>query len=269
MSFLEFWQNLPGMVSPSFSVLGFSIQYYSLAYLFGFLAVYFLGLRSIKKYSLKIKRKDFENLCTNAFLMAILGGRVFYVLFYNLSYFIERPLEIIWPFNELGNFVGISGMSFHGGFIFAFLYLLFALKKFDIRYRDFQKALVPQIPIAIFFGRIANFLNGELYGRVTESKIGMYFNGVLRHPSQLYEAFLEGVVLFLILNFLKKTSQSKFLGAYLAGFYILFRIFVEFFREPDVQLGLFWGFSMGQILSTLMIIIIFVYLKVINKKIDS
>ncbi|MBI95859.1 prolipoprotein diacylglyceryl transferase [bacterium] len=266
MSFLDFWQNLPSLVSPSFNLFGFSIQYYSLAYLFGFLAVYLLGLRSIAKFSLKIKRKDFENLCLNGFLMAILGGRVFYVLFYNLAYFLERPLEIIWPFNELGNFVGISGMSFHGGFIFTFLYLLFALKKYDISYKDFQIALVPQIPIAIFLGRLANFLNGELYGRVTESKIGMYFNDVLRHPSQLYEAFLEGILLFFILNYIKKTKQSKFLGAYLAGFYLLFRIFVEFFREPDVQLGLFWGFSMGQILSVLFLTLIFFLVKTIKSK---
>ena len=115
MSFLDFWQNLPSFVSPSLDVFGFSIQYYSMAYLFGFLAVYLVGLKSINKFSLKIKRKDFENLCTNGFLMAILGGRVFYVLFYNLSYFVERPLEIIWPFDTLGNFVGISGMSFHNG----------------------------------------------------------------------------------------------------------------------------------------------------------
>ena len=266
MSFLDFWQNLPSFVSPSLNVFGFSIQYYSMAYLFGFLAVYLLGLKSINKFSLKIKRKDFENLCTNGFLMAILGGRVFYVLFYNLSYFVERPLEIIWPFDTLGNFVGISGMSFHGGFIFAFLYLLSALKKYDISFKDFQIALVPQIPIAIFLGRIANFLNGELYGRVTESKIGMYFNEVLRHPSQLYEAFLEGVVLFFILNYIKKTGQSKFLGAYLAGFYILFRISVEFFREPDSQLGLFWGISMGQILSILFLILIFLFVRVIKSK---
>ena len=265
MSFLDFWQNLPSMVAPSFNLLGLNIQYYSLAYLFGFLAVYFLGLSSIKLNNLSISKKDFENLCTNGFLMAILGGRVFYVLFYNLSYFIQRPLEIIWPFNEIGNFVGISGMSFHGGFIFAFMYLLFALRKYKISYNDFQIALVPQIPIAIFFGRIANFLNGELYGRVTESKIGMYFDGVLRHPSQLYEAFLEGVLLYIILNILKKTSQSKFLGAYLAGLYILFRILVEFFREPDSQLGLFFGISMGQILSFLMLSILIIYFRKIKK----
>ena len=150
-------------------------------------------------------------------------------------------------------------MSFHGGFIFAFLYLLFALKKYKISYNDFQIALVPQIPIAIFLGRIANFLNGELYGRITESKIGMYFNGVLRHPSQLYEALLEGVLLFVILNFLKNSKYSRYLGAFLASLYILFRILVEFFREPDSQLGLFFGVSMGQILSFLMLSILLIY----------
>lgn len=265
MSFLDTWQNLPNIVSPSFNLFGLEIHYYSLAYILGFLAVYLLGLRTISNSKLEISSKAFENLCTNAFIFAVIGGRLFYVLFYNLAYFLEHPLQIVWPFDQLGNFVGISGMSFHGGFIFAFLYLLYSLKKYKVKYTDFQLALVPNVPIAIFFGRIANFLNGELYGRATESKIGMYFEGILRHPSQLYEAFLEGILLFIILKFIARTKYAKYLGGFLAGFYILFRFLVEFFREPDIQLGLFYGFSMGQILSTVMLFIIFIYFKKLNK----
>ncbi len=264
MSFLEFWQNLPSLVSPAFNFLGFEIHFYSLAYIFGFLSVYFLGLRSIKKYRLPIAKKDFEDLLIGGFISIILGARLFYVVFYNLPYFLDNPLQIIWPFDSLGAFVGISGMSFHGGLTFAILYFLWKLTKLKVSVQDFQFAIVPFIPIALFLGRIANFLNGELYGRPTDSVLAMNFNGELRHPSALYEAFLEGLVLFLILNYLKHTRLRPWLAAFLVGFYVLFRFIVEFFREPDVQLGLFGIFSMGQILSIVVLALIFVLIKYKN-----
>jgi phosphatidylglycerol:prolipoprotein diacylglycerol transferase len=263
---LEIWNNLPSYVSPSFSLLGFfNIHFYSLAYILGFLAVVILSKKYIKDNKLEVglSNKEYEDVLLNAFIMAVIGGRTFYVLFYNLDYFLANPLQIIWPFNALGEFTGLSGMSFHGGLFFTFVYLLYIVKKKRINITAFQEAFVPYIPIAFFLGRIANFMNGELYGRPTQSVIGMYFDGILRHPSQLYEAFLEGIVLFLILLFIRKSEFKNYLGVFLVAFYVLFRFIVEFFREPDVQLGLFYGFSMGQILSVLCISLIgfFVYTK--------
>jgi phosphatidylglycerol:prolipoprotein diacylglycerol transferase len=186
----------------------------------------------------------------------IIGARIGYILFYNLSYYLQNPLEIVSPFNlATGEFVGIYGMSYHGGFLGVLLCTWIFSRRNKISLLKLINFVVPAIPAGYFFGRIGNFLNGELYGRVTEKFWGMYFSddilGALRHPSQLYEAFFEGIVLFLILWKLRNREkwQEKLFAIYILG-YGFFRFGIEFFREPDLQIGYIFGFfTLGQILS--------------------
>jgi phosphatidylglycerol---prolipoprotein diacylglyceryl transferase len=191
----------------------------------------------------------------------ILGGRLGYVLFYNLGYYLQHPLEIILPFEFSGglHFVGISGMSYHGGAIAVMIATVIFCWKRGIDFWRFADLFGSAIPLGYTFGRLGNFINGELYGRATDVPWGMVFPldplHLLRHPSQLYEAFFEGIVLFAVLWVLRK--RFSFTGAlfalYVAG-YGLIRFFIEFFREPDAQLGFVLGpFSMGQLLCLLMI----------------
>ena len=217
---------------------------------------------------------QFKNLLVDflllSFFAALIGGRIGYVLFYNASYFFSHPLSIIYPYDQKGNFIGLYGMSYHGAvigiLIASYFYLKF--KKIDIfSWADF---IVLAVPLGYFFGRLGNFLNGELYGRITNSTLGMYFRGDqgnLRHPSQLYEAFLEGVLLFLLLRFVKKYKFEKgtLLAAYFMG-YGFFRIIGEQFRQPDLQVGFIFNyFTLGQLLSLVMFFLGFCML-VLNKR---
>lgn len=252
---LNFYQHIPEIINPiSFSVGSFDVRWYSLMYLAGFLAVYLL---------LKKRNEDFyfsQNLILDFFLYSflglIIGARSGYALFYDLGYFIENPLAIISPFNESGNFVGIFGMSYHGGLIGIIIASLIFVRKNNIEFFKWSDFVIPAIPAGYFFGRIGNFLNGELYGKATSHFWGMYFSsdslGVLRHPTQLYEAFFEGIVLFSLLWALR--NKSKFPGyllcMYLSGYGII-RFFVEFLREPEQNLVI--GMTIGQILSIIML----------------
>jgi phosphatidylglycerol:prolipoprotein diacylglycerol transferase len=191
----------------------------------------------------------------------IVGARLGYVLFYNFSYYLSHPLEILLPFEFSGGirFVGISGMSYHGGAIGVLLATLIFCRKRAISFWNILELFSPAVPLGYTFGRIGNFINGELYGRRTDVPWGMYFPldslHQLRHPSQLYEAFFEGLVLFAILWSIRRRSpfDGFLFAAYLFG-YGFVRFFIEFFREPDVQLGLIFGgvFTMGQALCLLM-----------------
>lgn len=198
-----------------------------------------------------------------AFFSALVGGRLGYVFFYNPGFFLSNPLAVISPFDfESGNYTGIFGMSYHGALLGIIIGSYFFLKNKRIHFLAWADFVVPAAALGYFFGRVGNFLNGELYGRTTDSFLGMYFEADrtnLRHPSQLYEAVLEGLLLFVILWVLRSSKwQKKFekgflLGVYLVG-YGLLRILVEFFREPDAQIGfLFTYFTMGQLLSLVMI----------------
>jgi phosphatidylglycerol:prolipoprotein diacylglycerol transferase len=216
-----------------------------------------------------MKRKDFgvsklevENLYFYLILGLIIGARLGYVLFYDLKMYLADPLEIfaIWH----------GGMSFHGGLIGVLLVgILFSWKN-KKSFWKIADLFIVTAPIGLGFGRIGNFINGELYGRVTQVPWAMIFptdkDLLPRHPSQLYESALEGGILFLILWFLKdKKLPTGGLLAIFLSLYGLFRFFVELFREPDPQLGFILGpFTMGQTLSAFMIIggiILFLYLK--------
>ena len=243
-----------------------AIRWYSIAYIFGILIGWWLGkkiiLEKLKIIKLKFDIKEFDDLITYLIISILLGGRIGYVIFYNPKYYIVNPLEIlmIWE----------GGMSFHGallGIIFGTYYFTKIRKISTLFLLDIIACVAP---IGIFFGRIANFINSELVGKITGVSWSVIFPKVdlmPRHPSQLYEAFLEGFVLILIMNiiiFKKDYRIGTCSYAFLLCYGIL-RIFSEFFREPDAQLGyLFDLFSMGTILSILMIIsglIIFIFLK--------
>ncbi|MBT6069317.1 prolipoprotein diacylglyceryl transferase [Candidatus Peregrinibacteria bacterium] len=266
-SILSLWQALPSHLSPEiFSVGGFEIRWYGIMYLAAFACTYLLVRYRIKNEK-EFKKYDTNfilDLFTWMILGLLIGARFGYALFYNLSYFLENPLQIFLPFEmtEMGMiFTGISGMSYHGGAIGVLIAGLIFMKIKKANFWNLADLVCPAIPLGYTFGRLGNFLNGELWGRATESSIGMYFQeGVLRHPSQLYEAFFEGIVLFAILWSLRRWLPQRFGRGSLLGFYLIgygvFRFFIEYFREPDSHIGLIWEyFSMGQLLCMGMIIL--------------
>ena len=170
----------------------------------------------------------------------ILGARLGHFLFYsnNPMYYFIHPWEMFNPFDVNGEFVGLRGMSYHGAMIGFVISSLLFVKKNKISFLFLMDIVAISIPLAYTFGRIGNFLNKELIGRVTELPIGIYIDGVLRHPSQLYEAFLEGIILFIIIYSYRKYKNfnGELMALYLF-FYGLFRFIIEYVREPDIQLG--------------------------------
>ena len=246
----------------------FVLRWYSLAYIFGILIGWKFGKKIInhilKKTSFKFNHNDFDDLISYLVISIILGGRLGYVIFYNFEFYLSNPLNIIkiWE----------GGMSFHGALIGIIIgTYLFSIKK-DVPTFFLLDVIACVSPIGIFLGRIANFINGELYGKITIGSWGVIFPAVdmsPRHPSQLYEALLEGLVLFLILNIIifKKEYKIANCSILFLILYGVFRITSEFFREPDIQVGyLFELFSMGTVLSFIMIIAgIIIYLSLKKK----
>jgi len=236
------------------------VSWYGLMYILGFLISYILVRYQMKKKDFGISRMEIENLYFYLIIGLVIGARLGYVIFYDLKMYISNPLEIfaIWH----------GGMSFHGGLIGVLMVgILFSWKNRKSFWR-ISDLIIVTVPIGLGLGRIGNFINGELYGRVTTVPWGMVFprgGELARHPSQLYEASLEGGVLFLILWFLKdRKIPSGGLLAVFIFFYGIFRFFVEFFREPDAHIGFVLGpFTMGQILTSFMIIggiVLYIYL---------
>ena len=248
----------------AFQIISFEIRWYSLAYILGIIIGWILCKKIFIK-NLDINQK-FDDYITYLIIGIIIGGRLGYVLFYNFGYYTNNILDIfkIWQ----------GGMSFHGGLLgIIFASILFAKKNNQdlFVYTDLVSLVAP---IGIFFGRLANFINSELYGKVTEVPWAVTFvqvDNLSRHPSQLYEAFFEGIILFILLlyfrnkNFLAKPGLIS--GLFLI-FYSVFRFCIEFFRVPDEQIGyLIFNLSMGQIISLVFIMIgtIVFYLKNENK----
>jgi len=258
-------------ISPvAFSVFGLNIRWYALAYVAAFLIGFlvFRRLVSDKKNGSILSDKQLDDLFTAVVLGVIIGGRLGYVLFYNLSFFIEYPLEIlaVWK----------GGMSFHGGLLGVLISVLLFARKVEkqksekVKFWDwFNKsfkimdAIAIVAPIGLFFGRIANFINMEVMGRMTNRPWGVIFAGhgdVPRHPSPLYEASMEGIVLFIVMfclwKFTKFNERAGVLSGIFAMLYAVFRICCEQFRAPDAQIGFLtsWGLTMGQLLSGLMFI---------------
>ncbi len=254
-----------------FSLGPVSLHWYGLMYLVGFAFALWQGLRRANTVGSGWTKNDVENLLYAGFLGVFIGGRVGYVLFYNFSIFVHNPLYLfkVWD----------GGMSFHGGLIGVICVMLWFAHRTQRRFFQVADFVAPLVPFGLGAGRLGNFINGELWGRVTTStpwamlfpaswsedrtiaatnpEWQTLFNqyGVLpRHPSQLYEIILEGVVLFVILNvFIRKSRPTGSVSGLFLICYALLRIIVEYFRQPDQQMGLFGGFSMGQMLSVPMI----------------
>ena len=262
-SLINIWQHIPSQLSPSlFSIGSFQLRYYSLMYLVAFAIVYFLTLYRIKHENYKYTAENIQDYLVWAMIGVIIGGRFGYALFYNFGYYFQHPLEIILPFDFSHGikFVGLSGMSYHGGLIGVVIMTILFCRKYKFNFWHFVDLLIPAIPLGYTFGRIGNFINGELYGRITNVPWGMYFpldpSRSLRHASQLYEALFEGIVLFILLWLIRKKKffNGLFLGMYICG-YGFMRFLIEFFREPDAQLGFVLGFNtMGQVLCILMML---------------
>ena len=245
----------------------FQIRWYSVAYILGIVFGWVYANKIIKltrenKYSFKqITIQQFDGLIVYLVVGIILGGRLGYIIFYNFEYYIQNFFEIIMIWQ--------GGMSFHGGLLGVVISVIIYSKKTNNNFFKFADIVCCVTPIGIFFGRIANFINGELYGKVTSLPWGVVFpytDNLSRHPSQIYEAVLEGLFLFLLINYLalkkKFIYKSGNISALFLIFYSVLRIFSEIFREPDIHLGLFFNyFSMGILLSFLTIIIaLFIFL---------
>jgi phosphatidylglycerol:prolipoprotein diacylglycerol transferase len=251
----------------AFSIAGFDIRWYSLAYIFGAILA-LLYIKYLNKNSSLIientKKQFFEDLLFYIVLGVLLGGRLGFVFFYGFSYYIQHPLEILYLWE--------GGMSYHGGLIGVCFASLLLARKYNKSFLQITDIVAPSVPIGLFLGRLANFVNGELYGKPTDLPIGVHFPNVFlpRHPSQLYEAFLEGIVLFIILAIMwhkKLYKKEGYLSATLLIFYGFFRILVEFVRQGEIYF--FNIISMGQVLSFPMIfvgIFILYYAKTKNNK---
>lgn len=247
----------------AFQVFSFEIRWYSLAYIIGLILGWFYCNRFLIKDP-KLKNA-FDDYITYIIIGIIIGGRLGYVIIYNFKYYINNPLEIFMIWN--------GGMSFHGALIGIIIVTIIFCKNRDSSPFYFLDLVAVTAPIGIFLGRISNFINSELFGRETDVIWSVKFikiDNLNRHPSQLYEAFLEGILLFLILNYLYKTlsRQSGLISSIFLILYSLFRFLVEFTREPDAQLGfIIFSFTMGQVISIFTFLVgIYLYFLKYEKK---
>lgn len=235
-----------------------AVRWYGMMYLIGFASSYLLVRRQVKasaearKPGRSLELAAIDSIYSYIVLGLLLGARLGYVIFYNLSFYFEHPLEAfaVWH----------GGMSFHGGLIGSVIMGYLFSRKFRVDFWHTADLIIVTAPIGLGLGRLGNFINGELYGRVTDVPWAMVFpsGGLLpRHPSQLYEFFLEGVVLFTVLWTLRrKNYETGVLTSLFLILYGAFRFFVEFFREPDAQLGYVLGiFTIGQALCMSMVMV--------------
>ena len=240
-------------LDPVFIDLGFfQIRWYSIAYIFGIVLGWIFARKIIEKMTntqnnfVPIKKKDFDDIIIYLILGIIIGGRLGYVLFYNIDYYGQNLIEILklWQ----------GGMSFHGGALGVIIATFIFSKKNFFKFTDIICCVAP---IGLFLGRIANFINGELFGKISTLPWAVIFpdaGNVSRHPSQIYEAFLEGIVLFILINIIAVKKKLLFRTGYTSGIFLIlysiFRIISENFREPDIHIGYLFNYiSMGALLS--------------------
>ena len=248
----------------AFQIISFEVRWYSLAYITGII----IGWSLCKKILIKKSNinEKFDDYITYLIIGIIVGGRLGYIVFYNFNYYLHNVSDIfkIWQ----------GGMSFHGGLLGVIIASIIFAKKNNQDPFEYMDLVSLVSPIGIFFGRLANFINSELYGTTTNVPWSVTFvkiDNLSRHPSQLYEAVLEGVILFLILMYFRKKNyliKPGVISGLFLIFYSLFRFFVEFYRVPDEQLGhLIFKLSMGQIISLIFVLIgsILFYIKNENK----
>lgn len=245
------------LVHPQFDPVALAIgplkiHWYGLMYVIGFLGFLIIGKMRSKANNTAMNPDRVDDMMFWGAIGVVVGGRVGYMLFYNLKGFLSDPLSIfqVWD----------GGMSFHGGLLGVILAMLLLARRWNMSFFQVSDFVAPLVPIGLGAGRLGNFINAELWGRTTDVPWGVVFPNVdqlVRHPSQLYQAFLEGLVLFLVLNWFRKLSPpvGAISGLFMIG-YGLARILVEFFREPDAHIGyLAWGWlTEGQLLSVPMVL---------------
>jgi len=232
-----------------------AIHWYGLMYVTGFLLTYYLVKRQMierGEWENQIDPEHFEGLFTWLILGVVLGGRIAYILFYNFAYYLQHPIEVLYVWQ--------GGMSFHGGMLGPIVAGWFYCRKYQLPFLILADRIFTVAPLGLALGRLGNFINGELWGRITDVPWGMVFpqaGAAPRHPSQLYELALEGIALFYLLWFTRKRDWPN--GARVALFlvgYAIARIFCEQFRQPDAQLGfLFGSITMGMLLSSVMLLV--------------
>ncbi|MCZ6116649.1 prolipoprotein diacylglyceryl transferase [Campylobacter ureolyticus] len=255
---MNWWNEIYSHFDPvAFEIFGLKVHWYGLMYVIALLLALFLAKYFAKRSKFPFSDEMLDKYFIFVEIGVILGARLGYIFIYSNEqiFYLTHPWEIFNPFYN-GEFVGISGMSYHGALIGFVISTYIFCKKYKENLWLLLDLVALSVPLAYVFGRIGNFLNKELFGKVTEVPWGIYVDGALRHPSQLYEAFLEGVLIFIILIFYKKYKEfdGELISIYVI-LYSLMRFVSEIFREPDIQLGVFVGFSMGQILSFLMLIL--------------
>ncbi len=256
----NYWQHIYYHLNPiAFKLGSFSVHWYGICYAFALLFAIYVAKWFIKKDKINIKQELFDSYIWWAEIGVILGARLGYIIFYDThtSYYLMHPWQIFNPFYD-GVFVGISGMSYHGAFIGFIISSLLFCKKHKLSFWFLGDISVLGISAAYTFGRIGNFLNHGLVGRLTTEPWGIYVNGALRQPSQLYEAFLEGVVVFIVLSFIRNKTRFQGELTLIYGFlYSIMRIISEFYRQPDVQLGFLYGgwLTMGMLISGIFAVI--------------
>lgn len=269
MSFGTWWQSIPQHLNPiAFNVMGLPVYWYALFFLFGSAGVYFLAG---KQYQLQgiFTRAQYSDFGFGVFLSALIGGKVGFLLFYWWP-FVFTHQEAFIP-TTAASPLALPGMSFAGGVMAVALFIFWFTKKHQKEFFVLTDVLVLYIPIAIFFGRLGNFFQNELWGRVTEVPWGMYFPGMNlpRHPSSLYAAFVEGIVLFVFLLFLKKRVSSQGTGVMTAWFCILYgilRFLSECFREPDRQIGYLGIFTLNQLFAVVLFLVGIIFLSIKKRK---
>lgn len=266
----QYWQNIYSNFDPvAFNIGQIAVHWYGIMYALALLSAIFIAKWFIKYDKINISNDIFDSYIWWAEIGIILGARIGYVIFYdpNGLYYLTNPLQMFNPYSN-GVYVGISGMSYHGAFIGFLIATYLFCKRKNISFWFISDIAVLGISAAYIFGRIGNFFNQELIGRVSDVPWAIYVDGVLRHPSQIYEAILEGLVVFLILAYFR--NKKRFDGQLAIMYGILYssaRIIAEFFREPDIQLGFLAGewLTMG-ILQSFVILFISLVLFTIRKK---
>jgi phosphatidylglycerol:prolipoprotein diacylglycerol transferase len=258
------WAHIPEAINPILVSFGqFKIYWYGLMYPLAFLTAFSIAIYRIRSEKMIFKESTVLDFLIWAIVMLVIGARIGHIVSSDLNYYLSNPLSIILPFDFAGGFhyTGILGMSYHGGMFGIILaYIVFCYKR-KINHWQFADMGVPGIPAGYTFGRLGNFINGELYGKVTDLPWGMYFpadpTNQLRHPTQLYEALFEGVVLFIILWWLRKKKwfNGLTLSVYFIGYGIV-RFLNEFLRAPSpMSEHKYLGFmNLAQVMSLLMII---------------
>lgn len=237
----------------AFSVGPLTVRWYGIAYLLGFICAGVVMYRTARRWRLGITADEVFSIVIGIVFGVIVGARLGYVVFYGAGYYLEHPLEIFATYE--------GGMSFHGGFVGAIVGGAIVCRRYGISIPTVCDLGVIGAPLGLFFGRCANFVNGELWGKETDLPWGVMFEtggAVYRHPSQLYEAILEGLVIFLVLYLLSRRTPPRPQGTFIGLFVLLygvFRFLVEFVRVPDAQLGYLFGpITMGQLLSVPLVV---------------